>query len=689
MLCYTIQNSLHPLQLLDRNLLLQQIIQKQPKAQGNLQSNPINSQKHGTSITSQGESKLTILSPRKQFLNNNNVGNHPFTVQNNPAGQEERNSTTSQKSGFNFNFSKSSKNGVSQLTTKSGQPSQNLISGTVQNTAASYPASRTTNTSPVVKQMEKMQSTSPMIHHSPSPQVASSQKVSPIRTVSPGEKIVIKKSEIKFKHSNSSLNEYDSNNDRYKESNTSPPVIHAAYNDISQNKTTADSTNGGQGKQLAFDFIKNMLGFNSNANSHTQQLQDQLQNSEKDEMGATLKKKFVKFGSPGFNHKVLKKQNVNFVLDMKKHGIQKDIESVKAMRYYLENSPVQSENTSIIDISQSPNDVVLLKKAQSCQQGDPKSYSALDQNPPTQSTQQMLLEIETNYKPEEKQAFDEKKISPSNEQNYIFPFQRRARSHSPPKDVNLGDNSQNSQTSIQNESPPGVIVGGTGFKFPGDQNVASKLQIQGTGQNSKIHQRTNSGPIIPDRNCIENVIRNTPGIFFGMGPHLGKNYEERQEQIYQELEHKILKGQEVDDWAQEEENKRESASKRQSVLNKVGGMQQSQINNQFQQNGFIGDADDVEDDDGDGDQDSNDWMFQTFEKKNQNAMKSKGLNEHKMKNNKVGNIGKNDLDQNDFEDELNIYDEDESINQFGTDNGGTATTGGGFTNMLDKWMNQM
>jgi len=25
---------------------------------------------------------------------------------------------------------------------------------------------------------------------------------------------------------------------------------------------------------------------------------------------------------------------------MKKHGIQKDIESVKAMRYYLENSPV-------------------------------------------------------------------------------------------------------------------------------------------------------------------------------------------------------------------------------------------------------------------------------------------------------------------------------------------------------------
>lgn len=35
---------------------------------------------------------------------------------------------------------------------------------------------------------------------------------------------------------------------------------------------------------------------------------------------------------------------------MKKHGIIKDIDSVKAMRIYLENSPMQSEvNNSIID----------------------------------------------------------------------------------------------------------------------------------------------------------------------------------------------------------------------------------------------------------------------------------------------------------------------------------------------------
>lgn len=31
---------------------------------------------------------------------------------------------------------------------------------------------------------------------------------------------------------------------------------------------------------------------------------------------------------------------------MKKHGISKDIDSVKAMKVYLENSPMQSENNS-------------------------------------------------------------------------------------------------------------------------------------------------------------------------------------------------------------------------------------------------------------------------------------------------------------------------------------------------------
>ena len=57
----------------------------------------------------------------------------------------------------------------------------------------------------------------------------------------------------------------------------------------------------------------------------------------------------MKFGNPGPNHKTLKKQNINFANDMKKHGIIKDIDSVKAMKYYLENSPNPSENNSLLD----------------------------------------------------------------------------------------------------------------------------------------------------------------------------------------------------------------------------------------------------------------------------------------------------------------------------------------------------
>ena len=63
------------------------------------------------------------------------------------------------------------------------------------------------------------------------------------------------------------------------------------------------------------------------------------------------------------------------------------------------------------------------------------------------------------------------------------------------------------------------------FKFPNDSNL-SKIQIHSSNQKAS-HQRTNSGPIIPDRSCIENVIKHTPGIFFGIGPHM-----DPQERVY-------------------------------------------------------------------------------------------------------------------------------------------------------------
>jgi hypothetical protein len=64
-------------------------------------------------------------------------------------------------------------------------------------------------------------------------------------------------------------------------------------------------------------------------------------------------------------------------------------------------------------------------------------------------------------------------------------------------------------------------------------------------------------------------------------------------------------------------------------------------------------------------------MFQTFEKKN----KKSALN----------NFTKdmNELEQDDFlMPEDDVFDENPSINQFGTDTGG-------YTNMLDKWLNNM
>ena len=50
------------------------------------------------------------------------------------------------------------------------------------------------------------------------------------------------------------------------------------------------------------------------------------------------------------------------------------------------------------------------------------------------------LMIDVTHQINDKLLSEGTKQSPLNENNYIFPFQRRARSLSPPKD-NLGDNS--------------------------------------------------------------------------------------------------------------------------------------------------------------------------------------------------------------------------------------------------------
>ena len=47
---------------------------------------------------------------------------------------------------------------------------------------------------------------------------------------------------------------------------------------------------------------------------------------------------------------------------MKKHGIEKDIDSVKAMRFYLENSPMQSDNSGLLDNSAQNSPLDMMKQ---------------------------------------------------------------------------------------------------------------------------------------------------------------------------------------------------------------------------------------------------------------------------------------------------------------------------------------
>jgi len=74
--------------------------------------------------------------------------------------------------------------------------------------------------------------------------------------------------------------------------------------------------------QLASDLIKSMI-------------------HPKDE--ATNKKKIFKFGTPG--QSLIKKPGGSFLRDMQRHGIMKDIEGVKALKNFLENSPTRSDGS--------------------------------------------------------------------------------------------------------------------------------------------------------------------------------------------------------------------------------------------------------------------------------------------------------------------------------------------------------
>lgn len=58
--------------------------------------------------------------------------------------------------------------------------------------------------------------------------------------------------------------------------------------------------------------------------------------------------------------------------------------------------------------------------------------------------------------------------------------------------------------------------------------------------------RINSGPIIPQRLSVENIIKNSPLFKFGIGPHLNKNFNILDHE--DEFDNNLLKCKEVDEW---------------------------------------------------------------------------------------------------------------------------------------------
>jgi hypothetical protein len=72
-------------------------------------------------------------------------------------------------------------------------------------------------------------------------------------------------------------------------------------------------------------------------------------------MIALKKKAFGGFGSPSAQQAAASKPvRVNFVSDMKKHGIIKDFEGVKAFKQFLENSPTSQDGRDGRDQSPEP-----------------------------------------------------------------------------------------------------------------------------------------------------------------------------------------------------------------------------------------------------------------------------------------------------------------------------------------------
>jgi hypothetical protein len=158
-----------------------------------------------------------------------------------------------------------------------------------------------------------------------------------------------------------------------------------------------------------------------------------------------------RFGSPGQvnpdvvdNQKPVKKGDKNFMKDMKKHGILKAFNDINKFTEFFQNSPSSHQETIKGNGTNckhfSSGNIEYDHQNSSIQE---VADAAKDKN--TKSTY-ILEEMEKEEKEENKTLKSFK---------FIFPFQRRARSHSPPKNSVI---SNKIIETMNNNSPEGILA---------------------------------------------------------------------------------------------------------------------------------------------------------------------------------------------------------------------------------------
>lgn len=208
---------------------------------------------------------------------------------------------------------------------------------------------------------------------------------------------------------------------------------------------------------------------------------------EKKEPGIGFKKKALASN-------VQKPVKMNFMNDMKKHGMMKEIEGVKDFKQFLENSPVDGQRAQ--SPTDNPKPVVgqfgddPLPEQESTEVREEKSKKRYH-SPTLQSNQYLVKakDIKKANSPGNEQKVDQKKV-------YIFPFQRRARSLSPPKD---GD-----QSAGDCASDGSAGINSNGFGSDDGMRERAGLKIKGSSNQKK-------GPVVADRKMPSNLAKAKAG----------------------------------------------------------------------------------------------------------------------------------------------------------------------------------